>query len=143
MTVFGIMTWIALVGVGPPDPDSIPGFDQDVDRLVEALNRGHLVLEQATFRPDRAELEDGADPILQHAATAIGRTPGRFVVVVPPEREARLPPDTVLSRRRAEEAFRRLLGAGSNKNRLVGMLQPPTIVPVAPGKARIELFRID
>lgn len=143
MTGLDVLLWVALAAGPRVGADSLPGLDQDVDRLVEALNRGHLILDQAPFRPERPELEDGVEPILRQTATALSRAPGRFVVVVPPEREPRLPPDTVLSRRRAEEAFRRLLGAGSNRNRLVGMVQPPTIASVPPGRARIELFRID
>ncbi|MFN0179164.1 MAG: hypothetical protein ACKVZ0_10215 [Gemmatimonadales bacterium] len=114
-----------------------------LDPWVRALGSGRLVLVEVGFKPAKPDLIDGAEPTLEHAARALSRSPGRFVVMVPAERHPRFPPDTVLSRRRAEEALRRLLAAGSNPGRLVGLLQPPSLAPVEPGQARVELLRIN
>jgi hypothetical protein len=131
------MSLVAVLGLTPAE-----GPEQ-LDPWVRALGSGRLVLEEVGFKPARPDLIDGAELNLEHAARALARSPGRFVVMVPPERDPRFPPDTVLSRRRAEEALRRLLAAGSNPGRLVGLLQPPSLAPVEPGQARVELLRIN
>lgn len=131
----------ALFGTGPaePGPEQSPTFAQ----LQADLKRGHLVLDRIRFVPAAATLVPGADGMLAETARALSKASGRFVVVVPPEKEPGFPPDTVLSRRRAEEAFRRLVSAGSSPERLVGLVQPPTLQPVESGKAHIEIVRIE
>ncbi len=119
-----------------------------VAALVEALNRGHLVIDQARFRPADDQLVEGVEPALQQTARALSRTEGRFLVFVPIEHDPRFPPDTVLSRRRTLTALRRLIAAGSNPNRLIESRSsrnhgPALVEPVAPGHARIELLKID
>lgn len=113
------------------------------DPWVDSLGQGHLTIETVEFKPVLPELAAGVDRSLERAARAIERVPGQFVVVVAPERDRSFPPDTVLSRRRAEEALRRLHAAGANRRKLVGTLQPPALMPVALGRARIELMRIN
>ena len=119
-----------------------------VETMVEALSRGHLVIDQARFKPADDQLVDGVEPVLRQTARALSRTEGRYLVFVPFERDPRFPPDTVLSRRRALTAFRRLIAAGSNPNRLAESRGMPTqsrflIESVAPGQARIELLKIE
>lgn len=140
-----LATALAVAPSPAPTPSVSPGPAQDVAivRLVDDLNRGHLVLEPARFVPGGVGLAPGTDSVLVRVARALNRATGRFVVVVPPEKSRGFAPDTVLSRRRAEEALRRLLGAGSSTERLVGLIQPPTLQEVDPGRARIEIFRIN
>ena len=122
--------------------------DAPIESMVEALHRGHLILDEARFRPADDRLIDGAEPALERTARALSRAEGRFLVFVPIERDRTLPPDTVLGRRRAETALRRLLAAGSNPSRLIespdGLRRRWSLLrPVAQGQARIELWKID
>lgn len=142
---------LALMGAMAPGPDQdcpvLPAATPPVGALVERLDRGHLILESGTFKSQRDDLVDGLEPILEQTARALSKSPGRFVVFVPAERAGPLPPDTVLGRRRAESAFRRLIAAGSNPERLLvpGSNQPlttPLTAVVGPCQARIELIRI-
>lgn len=113
------------------------------DPWIVSLGNGHLTIEAVGFKPIAADLVDGSERSLERVARALEQVSGQFVVIVPPEADRSYPPDTVLSRRRAEEALRRLLAAGANRRKLAGTLQPPTLKPVAAGQARIELMRIN
>lgn len=118
-----------------------------VEALAARLAAGRLVLDQAPFAPGGDTLAGGSGHILRQAARALNLTTGRFAVLVPPEREASLPPDTVLSRRRAQAAFRALLAAGANPGHLVAPPVRPhgthASDPVPAKAARIELIRVD
>ena len=122
-----------LIGPGPSQ-------DPTIEAMVDQLNHGRLVLERAPFKSSDDHLVEGSEGLLQQAARALSRTEGRFVVFVAAEQERSFPPDTVLSRRRTAVALQRLIGAGSNPNRLV--LAGITRAPVAAGRARIELVKI-
>jgi hypothetical protein len=126
--------------VGPEQPPTVAA-------MVEALRHGRLVIEQVRFRPEDDRLVAGFEPTLRQAARALSQTRGRYLVLVSPERQVGFPVDTILSRRRAMMALRRLIEAGSNPRRLVGAesmgdhgIRPA--MSVAPGDARIELIRI-
>lgn len=142
-------TVLALViGLSPvPDSTQSQGQEPTVESLVQRLEAGRLVLEQARFKPSADELVDGVEPVLKQAARALSRTSGRFLVLVPAERTPGLPPDTVLSRRRANAAFRRLIAVGSNPERLLEPGQtgrePIPAPPVPLNEARIELVRVN
>ncbi len=132
MTTLTLMLAI-LAGAGGQDPA--------VAAMVIQLNRGRLVLEAAAFIPKDDHLVAGADGLLQQAARALSRAPGRFAVFVPAELEPSFPPDTVLSRRRTGVALGRLISAGSNPSQLV--VTGVVGTPVATGRARIELLRVE
>lgn len=118
-----------------------------VEALAARLAAGRLVLDQAPFAVGGDSLAGESVQILRQAARALNLTTGRFAVLVPPEREASLPPDTVQSRRRARAAFRALLAAGANPNHLVepeGDARGSSAADPVPAKAaRIELVRVD
>jgi len=128
--------WLLILALGLP-------ATRQADPWVDSLNQGQLTLESVGFKPVQPDLAEGADQSLERLARAMERVPGRFVVLVAPERDRSLPPDTVLSRRRAEGALRRLLAAGANPKKLVGTIQPPTLMPVGAGRARVVLLRIN
>lgn len=138
---FSTIAAAALLGNGPGDRGRAqgPAFAQ----LQADLNRGRLVLDRVRFLPAASALAPGADEWLAETARALSKASGRFVVVVAPEKERGFPPDTVLSRRRAEEAYRRLVSAGSSLERLVGLIQPSMLQPVESGQAHVEIVRIN
>ena len=141
-----LATQLSAESPAPAAPDSSQA--PPVETMIEALHRGHLVIDQARFKPSEDQLIDGIEPVLRQTARALSHSEGRYLVFVPIERDRHLPPDTVLSRRRSLTALHRLLAAGSNPNRL---LESPDRLqqrwtrfePVAPGKARIELVRVE
>lgn len=115
--------------------------DPAVAAMVNQLNRGRLVLEWAPFNPNNDHLAPGSDPLLRQTARALSQAEGRFMVYVPAELDPSFPPDTVLSRRRTAVAIQRLIAAGSNPRQLV--ITALIRAPVATGRARIELVKIE
>ncbi|MGE0443475.1 MAG: hypothetical protein AB7L66_07955 [Gemmatimonadales bacterium] len=119
-----------------------------VEGLTARLTAGRLVLDRVRFQPNSDGLLPDVDSLLRQTARAINAAPGRFVVFVPSERGERLPPDTVLARRRRAAAFRALLQAGANPAHLLGLAEgasagPQSLDSVPVGDARIELIRVD
>lgn len=125
-----------------PQPAQMPS----VESMAERLMAGRLVLTGVRFEEAGEDLIDHSRALLDQAARALARVTGRFLVLVPAERDRRFPPDTVLSRRRATAALRALIAAGANPQQLAGpehIGTVPVTQLVGASAARIELVRVE